>query len=58
MTEWVPETWVSYFGVLEVCMWEEMGLRQVKLGLSSYFAKFLAFLMIFQIGACRRQHLE
>ena len=43
----VPETWVSGFG----SAMEQIGLRQVEQGFSSFFAKFLAYLMIFQNGA-------
>ena len=36
------------FQVLKIC--REMSLRQVEQGFSSFFAKFLANLMIFQSG--------
>ncbi len=42
---WVPETWISELP-------KRNGLlRQVEQGFSSFFAKFLANLMIFQSGA-------
>ena len=43
----IPKTWV--FGFWKCC--GEMGLRQVEQGFSSFLAKFLAYLMIFQSGA-------
>ena len=35
----------------------EMGLRQVEHGLSSFFAKFLTYLMIFQISGALKESL-
>ena len=45
MIDRVLETWVLGFGSDAV---EKMGLRQVEQGFSSFFAKFLLYLMIFK----------
>ena len=52
MTDRVPETRDSGFE-----FWKchgKMGFRKVEEGLSSFFAEFLLYLMIFQSGAYQR----
>ena len=50
VTDRVPAIWVLGFRIAV----EKWVFRQVEQGLSSFFAKFLAYLMIFLSGALQR----
>ena len=50
LAERVPEIWFRVHRISG-----KMGLRQVEQGISSFFTKFLAYLMIFQSGVHERQ---